>query len=82
VSKAVRQLHQETAFAIFSGLITKLPLTFLCLYILVDLLEWNSALKITIVTQIVLSIEAYIRLYGIRRHFSKETAKEISESQG
>ena len=75
MSKEVRKLHQETAFAVFSGLITKLPLTFLCLYILVEILEWNSALKIAIGTQVVLSIEAYIRLYGIRRHFSKENAK-------
>jgi hypothetical protein len=76
-----RQIHKETATAIITGLMINFPLNFSLLYLWIDVLEWDSAFKIAICTTAIMTIVAYTRVYTIRRHFAKQNAKEIAETQ-
>lgn len=82
MSLETRQLHRETATAILTGIMINFPLNFSLLYLWVEVLEWNSAFKIAVCTTAIMTIVAYTRVYTIRRYFSKQNSKEISESQG
>jgi hypothetical protein len=76
-----RRIHKETATAIFTGILVNFPLNFSLLYLWVEVLKWNSAFKIAVCTTTIMTVVAYARVYTIRRHFTKQNAKEIAESQ-
>jgi hypothetical protein len=85
MSREVRQLHKETASTIATGLMVNLPLNYGLMTLWDNWLGLTLAddkLEVVIYTTICMTVVAYTRVYTIRRYFSKQNAKEISESQG
>lgn len=72
VSQAVRQMHKETSVAILTGLAINFPLNFMLLYLWLDILYWDSALKIAVCNTAIMTVVAYTRIFTIRRYFSKQ----------
>ena len=75
MSQAVRQMHKETSVAILTGLAINFPLNFLLLSLWLDVLHWDSAIKIAVCNTAIMTIVAYTRIFTIRRYFSKQEKK-------
>ena len=59
-----RQLHKETATAILTGIAINFPLNFMLLYLWLDILYWDSALKIAVCNTAIMTVVAYTRIAG------------------
>ena len=73
VSKEVRRLHKETATAVGTGLLINYPLNILGLYLCVTVWGMTDPIHIGTTITAAMTIIAYIRVYSIRRWFSRHS---------
>ena len=71
MNKEVRRLHKETATTVGTGLLINYPLNILGLYLCISVWGMENPLHIGTTITTFMTIVAYIRVYSIRRWFSK-----------
>lgn len=73
-----RKIHKETLTAVGTGLMINYPTNLFLLFVFIDLLQWDNTIAIGTTITGIMTIIAYIRVYIIRRHFSRRNENEIS----
>ena len=62
--------HKETAFSVFSGLITQAPILVFLMYFMREVLEITDWWVLSSVNVFFMTITSYVRVYYTRMYFS------------
>ena len=78
MKKVTKQIHKEVATQVSTGLAINYPLNLTLLYILIELYGVTDPLVIGTTITLIMTIDAYTRIFILRSYFSKKYTQNKS----